>query len=225
MDSKKNVKVDIHRKSRMFLMLGLVLSTGIALIAFEWKSDGLNELGEYYDPFKDFDIVDEVPPTIIEPPKPPVIELPKIIEIPDEEEINDIVAVRIDTDWGDDTIIEDFAIPEELTDEPPVETEFIFLEEEASFPGGNKAWGKFLNKNLKYPRQAKRMGIEGRVFLQFDVSASGEISNIEIIRDIGGGCGEEAIRVLKASPYWNPGKQRGVAVKSKHRMNFLFKLK
>ena len=136
-----------------------------------------------------------------------------------------MVEFDLDIAMDDNTIIEELDFqPDTLTDEVASEF-FMVLEEEAAFPGGPKAWGRFLDKNLKYPRQAKRMGVEGRVFLQFDVSATGDISNIEVVRDIGGGCGDEAIRVLKKSPKWTPGLQRGRPVKSKHRMSIVFRLK
>lgn len=101
----------------------------------------------------------------------------------------------------------------------------MIVEEQASPPGGMAEFYKFLGKNLEYPNQARRMGIEGRVYLQFTVNKQGEISDIVVTRGIGGGCDEEAIRVLKESPRWSPGKQRGVPVKS--RMNFavVFRLK
>ncbi len=157
-------------------------------------------------------------------PKPLIIQQPKIIEIPDEEDIEAIIDLIIDVDLSDDTVIEDFSPTDELPVEEAAST-FLVIEKEASFPGGNKGWGKFLNRHFKYPRQANRMGIEGRVFLQFDVAASGEISNIEVVRGIGGGCDEEAIRVLNKSHKWEPGEQRGVPVKTKHRMSIMFRLK
>ncbi|WP_339607519.1 energy transducer TonB [uncultured Roseivirga sp.] len=99
------------------------------------------------------------------------------------------------------------------------------MEEYAKFPGGWDEWAKFLNKNFEYPRQAQRSGIEGTVHLSFVVDAKGIISDIEVTRGIGGGCNEEAIRVLKLSPKWTPGKQRGVAVKSRMAIQIKFGLR
>ena len=83
---------------------------------------------------------------------------------------------------------------------------------------------KFLNKNFKYPKNAQRMGIEGRVILTFYVAANGEISDLKVLRGISKDCDAEAIRVLSKSPRWNPGLQRGVPVKSPRMVTINFKL-
>ena len=224
MEKKKNKSADEYKRRPLYLMLGLVASLSVSLMAFEWKSYDIYEgkdLGNLTEEFEDWM---DVPPTVMPEPKLPIIQQPKIIEIPDEEDIEAIIDLIIDVDLSDDTVIEDFSPTDELPVEEAAST-FLVIEKEASFPGGNKGWGKFLNRHFKYPRQAKRMGIEGRVFLQFDVAASGEISNIEVVRGIGGGCDEEAIRVLNKSHKWEPGEQRGVPVKTKHRMSIMFRLK
>ncbi len=68
------------------------------------------------------------------------------------------------------------------------------------------------------------MGIEGKVFLTFIVDKDGSITDVTLARGIGGGCDEEAIRILKESPKWNPGKQRGRAVRQKMTFPIIFKL-
>ena len=150
--------------------------------------------------------------------------MPKLIEIPDEEEIDEEFIVEIDTDFSEEEIFEDLG-PIEEPEEEVAETIFMVVEDEAEFPGGAKAWGKFLKKNFRYPRQAQRMGIEGKVFLSFVVDKDGAISDIAVARGIGGGCDEEAIRVLSKSPKWKPGRQRGVAVKSRMAIQIAFQLK
>ena len=71
---------------------------------------------------------------------------------------------------------------------------------------------KYLGKNIKYPELAKEAGISGRVFVTFVIDKSGKVNKVKLLRGIGGGCDEEAIRVVKAMPPWTPGKQRGKAV-------------
>ena len=80
------------------------------------------------------------------------------------------------------------------------------------FPGGRDSLNKFLIKNIKYPVQAKEDNIQGTVYVSFVVSSLGEINNIKILRGIGFGCDEEAIRVVKKMPIWKPGKQNGKEV-------------
>ena len=108
-------------------------------------------------------------------------------------------------------------------EEENVDEIFTIVEESASFPGGIQAFYEYLGKELKYPRQAQRMGIEGRVFVQFVVERDGSLTDIQVVKGIGAGCDEEAVRVLKNSPKWKPGKQRGKPVRQKMIQNILFK--
>jgi protein TonB len=82
----------------------------------------------------------------------------------------------------------------------------------------------FLNKTLKYPRQAVLAGVEGRVIVQFIVNEDGRISNAQVIRGIGGGCDEEALHVVNAMPAWKPGVHNGRAVKVNFKLPINFKL-
>ena len=77
---------------------------------------------------------------------------------------------------------------------------------------------------MVYPIQAKRMGVEGRVFCEFIVNKDGSLAEIKVLRGIGAGCDEEAVRVLKESPTWKPAKQRGKPVRSRFHMAIGFKL-
>ncbi|RLD59253.1 MAG: hypothetical protein DRJ05_06690 [Bacteroidetes bacterium] len=74
-----------------------------------------------------------------------------------------------------------------------------------SFPGGDKAFQKFLSRNIKYPEEARKNGIAGTVYLKFNIEKDGEVSNVKLLRGIGGGCDEEAIRVVSLLPNYNPG--------------------
>ncbi|SIN71098.1 energy transducer TonB [Algoriphagus halophilus] len=79
-------------------------------------------------------------------------------------------------------------------------------------PGGMSGLMAFMSENLKYPEQAKEKGVEGVVIVSFVVQKDGSISNPEILRGIGAGCDEEAIRVVKAFPSWTPGEKDGEKV-------------
>lgn len=91
-------------------------------------------------------------------------------------------------------------------------------------PGGMEGWNKYLSQNISYPQQAKSMGIEGTVIVVFVINSDGSISNPEILRGIGGGADEEAIRVVQNSPNWSPAKQKGRVVNSRMRLPIRFKL-
>jgi len=101
---------------------------------------------------------------------------------------------------------------------------FIVVEEQPRFPGGNDARIKFLLKNVKYPEEARDLGIQGRVFVTFVVEIDGSITDVKILRGIGGGCDKEAIRVVKSMPKWIPGKQRGVPVRVQFNLPIKFTL-
>ena len=89
----------------------------------------------------------------------------------------------------------------------------VVVEDDPEFPGGMEALYKFLQDNVQYPQLALENGIEGRVYVTFVVEEDGSITNPRLLRDIGGGCGQEALRVVKMMPKWKPGKQSGKPVR------------
>ena len=90
---------------------------------------------------------------------------------------------------------------------------FVVVENNPEFPGGSDSLYAYIARNIKYPETAKKEKIEGRVFVTFVIEKDGQVSSAKILRDIGGGCGEEAIRVVKNMPKWKPGTQRGNPVR------------
>ena len=101
---------------------------------------------------------------------------------------------------------------------------FTYVEEMPTFPGGNDAFLSYVAQKIQYPEIAKRAGVEGRVAVSFVVSPSGAVSNVEVMKGIGAGCDEEAIRVIRSMPKWNPGKQNGRPVNVKVFVPIVFKL-
>lgn len=101
---------------------------------------------------------------------------------------------------------------------------FIVVEEPPSFNGGDEARIKYISENIKYPEEARAKGIQGTVFVTFVVEADGSVSDVKILRGIGGGCDEEAVRVIESMPKWIPGKQRGQAVRVQFNMPIRFVL-
>lgn len=90
---------------------------------------------------------------------------------------------------------------------------FLIEETRPEFSGGMTAFGHWLSQNLKYPKEARLLGVEGTVIAQFTVLADGSITSIKILEGIGAGCDEEVIRLLKICPKWIPGEQNGKKVK------------
>ncbi|MBQ8957086.1 MAG: energy transducer TonB [Bacteroidales bacterium] len=101
---------------------------------------------------------------------------------------------------------------------------FMIVEEMPEFPGGEEALVQFIADHVNYPEEAKKAGAYGRVFVGFVVEPDGSLSDVKVLRGIGYGCDEEAMRVVESMPKWKPGKQRGKAVKVHYFVPVNFKL-
>jgi protein TonB len=121
--------------------------------------------------------------------------------------------------------ISDLQIDQSNVVEEAYEKPFTIVEQMPEFPGGASNMMKFIAENVKYPAMAREAGISGNVFVSFVVNRNGEISNVKILRGIGGGCDEEAIRVVRLMPSWIPGKQNGKPVPVQFNLPIKFILK
>ena len=209
----------------MFIQIGMVISLLIAWLAFEHKSYDRREIDESL--LRQTEVVEEemVEITKQEEPKPQPVEVPKqttqleIVE--DDVEVEDI---EINAEVDQTEVIEEY-VPVEVEEEEVSEQEvFTIVEEMPSYPGGDVKLYEYLGKNIKYPQIARESGIQGRVFVNFVVEPDGSVSNVKVMRGIGGGCDEEAMRVIKSMPKWKPGKQRGKAVRVTYTIPVVFKL-
>jgi TonB family protein len=93
-----------------------------------------------------------------------------------------------------------------------------------SFRGGQQKLFEFIGNNVVYPQEAKEAGIEGKVFVEFYIERDGTVCDAKVLRGIGYGCDEEALRVIGLMPKWSPGKQRGKAVRVRYTLPVNFKL-
>ncbi|NCA80999.1 MAG: energy transducer TonB, partial [Sphingobacteriia bacterium] len=156
------------------------------------------------------------------PPPPPAQQVTTILNIVDDKIVidNDL---EIDAEADDN--VEEYSYVEVVEEKEVVEAEiFTVVEENPMFPGGDEARMNFLRENIKYPQMARESGIQGTVYVTFVVEPSGNITNIKILRGIGGGCDEEALRVVRQMPKWKPGKQRGKSVRVQFNMPIRFVL-
>ncbi|GAB4049301.1 M56 family metallopeptidase [Spirosoma litoris] len=101
---------------------------------------------------------------------------------------------------------------------------FTVVEEVPEFPGGMSELGKYLMKNLRYPADARKAHVDGQVFIQFVVTETGDIQQLRILKGIGFGCNEEAVRVVSQMPKWRPGKQNGKPVAVQYNLPIQFTL-
>ena len=101
---------------------------------------------------------------------------------------------------------------------------FGMVEEMPGFPGGEVKLMEFIAKSINYPKEAIEKGIEGRVFVGFIIDVDGSVTDVKLLRGIGCGCDEEAIRVVKSLPKWRPAKQNGVLIRVPFQLPVNFKL-
>lgn len=226
MEPKKTEKADLTKKTGLFFNIGLVVSMIIAVVAFEYKKKGDANLDDLARNNNIFEEIIEVPPTDQPPPPPPKVQQPQIIEVPDEEVIEDEIEIDMDNEITEETKVEVITIqPQEVEKEDPNEI-FLVVEETAAPLGGMNAFYEYVGKQMqgKYPAQARRMGIEGRVFVEFVVEKDGSLTDVKAIKGIGAGCDELAVKVVQGAPKWKPGKQRGKPVRQKMVLPIVFKL-
>ncbi|MAX80740.1 MAG: energy transducer TonB [Crocinitomicaceae bacterium] len=224
MENKKNPEVDLERKKSMFFFVGLAFSMAAVLVAIEWKTfeTTITELGTVDIQIEEEEMIpitQQAPPPPPPPPPPPSTQI-EIVE--DDAVIEEEVEIET-TEVEETTTVDIVQMPAEAVVESEPEV-FLIVEDPPSFPGGEAEMFKFLGENLKYPPMARDAGIQGIVYVEFIVMEDGAVSDVKVLRGIGGGCDEAAVDVVKKMPKWNPGKQRGQAVRVRFRLPIRFTL-
>ena len=201
-------------KKGIFFEIGLVLALGILLYAFEWKTETKktqdmqgSEVEQVEEEIIPVTTQNTPPP----PPPPPAPKLTDLINIVDnDQDIDDELEITDAEDEAENTVVdvtqfEDFG--EEDTGEAQI---FQVVETMPTFKGNMNKW---LKDNVKYPILAQENGISGRVFVAFVVEVDGSITDVKVARSVDPSLDKEAVRVVKAMPKWNPGKQRNKPVR------------
>ncbi len=211
---KKNPKFDIKRKYYRVFQISLILSLSLIILAFKFFPDvEISTLASEPPPIiiTSIDVPISSDEKIIPPPKPPIP-----IESPTDDILDDVEIES--TEWDANTDVAKVA-PLATTDE--VEPDYIFyVVEQMPTPIGGIA---SIQKKIDYPEIAIRSGVQGRVFVKAFVDEEGNVFKVELLKGIGGGCDEEALKAVKNTMF-NPGKQRGRAVKVQVTVPVLFKL-
>ena len=246
----KYPEVDGFKLRNSILLVGIIFSLAAIFFAFNWTTyeKALDLSG--YDLNVEEDIEMAPPPTTEPPPPPPPPPPPVIEEVPDEVVLDEEEQTKFqDTEVTEDEVV--IAPPVDTTRKappppppppPPKEEEiFVMAEDMPRFPGCEKESTKadkeacaqqklmeYIYSNLKYPTIATENGIEGRVTLRFVVEKDGKVGQVEILRDIGGGCGDAAKKVIEdmntLPDKWIPGKQGGRKVRVFFTLPVIFKL-
>lgn len=224
MEPKKNPKIDLENKKGIFFEIGLIVALLIVFAAFEYKDYDKQTIDLSARAVED--ITEEIIPIteqkVKPPPPPPPKQVTQIKIVEDDVEVDEDIDIDVEAD--DETVFEEYTAPEEEEEEVLEAEIFTVVESMPEFPGGMGELMKFLAQNIKYPPLAKESGIQGRVFINFVVEPTGAISNVKVLRGIGGGCDEEAVRVVSSMPSWKPGKQRGKNVRVSYNLPVKFTL-
>jgi len=225
MEIKKNPRVDLERKKRLFFEIGLAISLLLTLGAFEYKKYDKPTRTNFTAQVVNYteeaaEITRQEKQELPKPAPTTKIELVEnTVDVQDEVEIN--------AEDNQNQAAETFVAQESKDDEPQIQEQeiFVFVEEQPEFPGGEEALMNYLSSNIHYPEQAKELDIQGTVIIEFVVETNGSVTNVVVKRGIGGGCDEEAVRVVKSMPKWKPGKQRGKPVRVRYTLPVRFQLK
>jgi protein TonB len=208
----------------------LILSPLIIKLFSKSETDAAKSKSEVVVNLTEPPPLDETPPPPPPPPPQPLKETVKFVppvvkdapveeEPPPQEKLAE-TTVSTETHEGEKT---EELPPEEPTD-PDAGKVFLVVEEMPQFPGGDASLFKYLHDNIKYPPIARENGIQGKVYVTFVVNETGKITDAKVIRGIGGGCDEEALRVVRAMPDWKIGKQNGRPVKVQYNLPINFTL-
>lgn len=225
LDVKKSPKASLEDKKFIYLLVGFVLALSLVYIAFEWTN---KEITVYEDVDTDFvfeeelDIVQtaETPPPPPPPPAAPVVvEVLNVVENTEEVEAVEIVSEDDETE----EIVIDVPVAAPIEEEEE-EVVFQVVEKMPQFPGGQQALFEYLSKNIRYPVIAQENGLQGRVICQFVVNSDGSIVDIVVVRSVDPSLDKEAVRVIQSMPKWQPGEQRGKAVRVKYTLPVNFRL-
>ena len=221
MELKKNPKKDLNRNSGMYFVAGLALVLACTYIALEWKTFyGVTEYNLSMN--VEEELIEELELFQIEQPKPPEPpSAPEIIEVV-EDEIEVEETIIESTESGEETEV--IEVKDVLFDDEPedVAVPFSVIEDVPVFPGCendadkracfNKMMQKHIKRNFRYPEIAQEMGIEGRVYVLFEIQKDGSIGNIKM-RGPDKNLEKDAGRIIQKLPKMTPGKQRGNPVR------------
>jgi periplasmic protein TonB len=233
MESKKTAAADRENKRAVWFIVGLMAVTGITLSCMAWTifdlqasnlgSADLNLMEEEEIPV----MIQQPPPP---PPPPPQTTIIEIVE--DDEEIEE--ELELDLEIEEDTEIEEI---EEIIDDVAEDEVFMIVEKMPAFPGCENLRGdelkactessviQYVSKTVKYPAIAKDAGIQGTVYVYYEIDKSGAVTNVEVLRGVHPSLDKAAEMVVKNMPKHSPGEQRGKPVRVRYTIPVRFTIK
>lgn len=228
MTQKKSDRADLQNKRVLFTEIGCIVALALVYFGFEYSSAKI-ETAVLEDNGIMAEIEDMIAITYDTPPPPP--EMPKIPVLSDQIEIieDDIEIENIIINLEDHKDLNVEIIDYIQVDEEEVEEDtlpFVMVEQKPKFNGGDaNEFSKWVNSRLQYPQICIENGRQGRVTLSFTIKADGSLSDVKVLRGVDPALDQEAVRVVKSSPKWTPGKQRDRAVAVSYTFPVIFQLR
>ncbi|MEQ9103229.1 MAG: TonB family protein [Rhodothermales bacterium] len=216
---RKTENANLRKKYPLFVEVGLLLTLVILILAFRLDMT-VSEPVDFNTTEQEVVQMEEILQTqqIEKPPPPPPPPVP--VEVPNDEVLEDVdldLDMFLDIDEAPDLPPPPPPAAVEEEQEPEI---FVLVEDMPELIGGMAG----LQKRVKYPEMAKRANVEGKVFLQFIVDEQGNVVDPVVMRGIGAGCDEEALRAIREAKF-KPGRQRGVPVQVKFNLAVTFRLR
>ena len=221
MEVKKNPRHDLEKKRGMFLQIGFLVSFLIVLAAFEYKVPASETEDLKFDVLDEIEEIVQVTvqdkPKPKEQPKVKLMELTELLLTEDDDEVDDLEIIDEELSEDDEYDIADVREDDEEIDE---DIPFVKVEQMPIFnPKKNKTYEQgqrdlfiTMQKMTRYPVIAQENGIQGKVFVRFVVTKTGDVSNIKVVRSVDPALDKEAIRVVSNLPKFKPGMQRNKPV-------------
>ena len=240
----------VDRNRSIYFKIGLICALALAILTLNFTTYQARD-ASLYGEIEALTDLEDIPVVRTAHPKPKSLPPPRIataeilpVEVIEEYAERSLLPETPELTEGPEVDFTPVAVPESRpappvlpVEEPENDNIPVIFAEEMPYFGDCKALPKaerqacssrqlltYLSQNIKYPALARENGIEGVVVVRFVVEKDGSISGLELVRDIGGGCGKEALRVVKAMPAWTPGLQRGRPVRVQFNLPVVFRL-
>lgn len=230
MEIKKSPKANLENKKVLFREIGLIVALLLVWGAFEWSTS--DKLDSGLDQTAATIIEEETVPITQEEPPPPPEQIKEPIMTEELEIVDDDVKVTTEFISSDDSqnqieikpYVETTAKEEEEVDDDPIP--YTIIQDKPKFQGGDaNDFSRWVQSNFRYPEDAQEAGISGRVMVQFIIDVDGSVKDVQVVRRLHPSVDNEVVRIVKSSPKWTPGKQRGKATKVRYTLPFSLQLR
>jgi len=218
--AQRRPEVDLRKYYIIFFQIGLIITLAI-FIGLTKVNITPSEQGEIILAEQEIVEMEEIIQTRQEPPVPPPPRPPVPVAVPNDVIIEDVdIMIDAELDFLSDGFLAMPPPPSAKEEQEPEEDFFVVVEQMPELIGGLAS----IQQKIRYPELAMRANISGRVYVQFIINERGEVENPRVVRGIGGGCDEEALRVIKEARF-TPGLQRGRPVRVQYAMPITFVLR